>query len=568
MATLKQSETPSNTQQKRRFERWSLVQRLNVIVSGIVAFALLIFIAMTALWVSNSERNQLAQQTTTLAQQIASQAAGIEMGESQLQMMLSGLSPYESILHAHIYTISPDGETLTYLIGYHQQGRSPLPSQENQIDGSVQHVFTSDYIQVTVPIYQDRNLTGVVMLRSSLHGVKSQFQRHLSFSLGIFLVVMLSVTVGLRFFTRSLETSIHRFTRAIADASQTKERTLDNTPYLPSEFSELRHQVRRLLEKYRQEQRYAEHASAQARNATERLDSEVSERTHALLEANRRLTQALEELHQYQRKRLTEDKLASLGDVIAGISHELNTPIGAAITAATLLEDKQRELEDGLLEHEPESPEHSSLLDSFFEQGRESLRIINKNLDRCAELVRHFQQMAMFNRNDTPHEVNLRACAERTIERVENALVVPEHVRIVLECSEDQTVQLRPLVMEQLLTELIENVIRHATIYTDDGEPLPLTTTIRIWMEHGQILVEVADDGRGIAPEILARMFEPFVTSGRSQGDKGLGLYRVFNWLTHLLHGDVQCESDVFVKNEDRPHGTRVTLYIPMEPSA
>ena len=140
------------------------MQRLNVIVSGIVAFALLIFIAMTALWVSNSERNQLAQQTTTLAQQIASQAAGIEMGESQLQMMLSGLSPYESILHAHIYTISPDGETLSYLIGYHQQGRSPLPSQENQIDGSVQHVFTSDYIQVTVPIYQDRNLTGVVML--------------------------------------------------------------------------------------------------------------------------------------------------------------------------------------------------------------------------------------------------------------------------------------------------------------------------------------------------------------------------------------------------------------------
>ena len=77
------------------------------------------------------------------------------------------------------------------------------------------------------------------------------------------------------------------------------------------------------------------------------------------------------------------------------------------------------------------------------------------------KLVRHFQQMAMFNRNDTPREVNLRACAERTIERVENALVVPEHVRIVLECSEDQTVQLRPLVMEQLLTELIEK--RHST---------------------------------------------------------------------------------------------------------
>ena len=126
---------------------------------------------------------------------------------------------------------------------------------------------------------------------------------------------------------------------------------------------------------------------------------------------------------------------------------------------------------------------------------------------------------------------------------------------------EDQTVQLRPVVMEQLLTELIETSFDMQPFIRMNGEPLPLTTTIRIWMEHGQILVEVADDGRGIAPEILARMFEPFVTSGRSQGDKGLGLVPSLQ-LAHppCWHGDVQCESDVFVKNEDRPHGTRVTL--------
>lgn len=306
MVTLKGPTSSSVQRSKQALKRWSLVQRLNVMVSGIVMFALLIFMAMSALWVSNSERNQLALRITTLAQQIGNQLDIQHMQASQIQRILHSLAANEDVLHAQIYVSVPDRPTLRYLMGYQQSGRSPLPIQEFQINQISEPVFTRDYIQVIVPIYAEQTIAGIVMLQAANNAVKLQLQRHVSFSISIFFIVMLSVSLGLRFFTRHLETSIHRFTHDISKASQTRDQLLDSTPYLPSEFSELRYQVRRLLEKFWQEQRYAEHALQQSRRVSEDLESELSDRTQTLLKLNRDLTLAIEKTNQAKRQQLND----------------------------------------------------------------------------------------------------------------------------------------------------------------------------------------------------------------------------------------------------------------------
>nr|WP_228517882.1 HAMP domain-containing sensor histidine kinase [Aliidiomarina indica] len=293
------------------------------------------------------------------------------------------------------------------------------------------------------------------------------------------------------------------------------------------------------------------------------MEQEIGERTQALLDVNRKLTKALEELHQYQRKRLTEDKLASLGELVAGIAHELNTPLGTAITATSLL----REQRDGLAEQVEQQNLTTEEMRQFLTRTEESIDVANRNLARCADLVQHFQQLAMFNRNDTPREVDLAVCAQRTIERVQEALTIPDHVTIDLDCRPSQQAIVRPLVLEQILLELIENSIRHATIIDDDGQELPLHIGIQLALDPNYLTVRVSDNGKGIDPELSARVFDPFVTSARSKGDKGLGLFQIFNWVTHLLHGEVECDTQLWFADTEESHGTTITLFIPLEPT-
>ncbi|TRW50347.1 HAMP domain-containing histidine kinase [Aliidiomarina halalkaliphila] len=543
--------------------RWSLAQRLNVIVTGIVALALLIFIGMTTLWLSDSERTQLAENTNAAAMRLAQQVAESDLSSEQLQRILNDLATHEFVQHAHIYVYIPNDNRFSYRASYHHSSASPLPSQEDYLVDEPVRTFGRDYFEVAMPVVGNRDLLGAVLVRSSLSHVQFQFQRHLWLSLGVFLVVMISVSLGLRFFIRGMESNIHKFTRAVASASQNNDESLQHVHYLPSEFSELRYQIRRLLEKYRHEQRYSEHASNQARTMRERMEQEIGERTEALLDVNRKLTKALEELHQYQRKRLTEDKLASLGELVAGIAHEMNTPLGTAITATSLLRE-QREI---LAERVQEQSLTTEQMQGYLQRTDDSIQVADRNLMRCADLIQHFQQLAMFNRNDTPREVDLAVCAQRTIERVQDALSIPEHVSIQLECAANQRAVVRPLVLEQILLELIENCIRHASIRDKDDQPLPLHIGIHITCDPNYLTVRVADDGRGIDPELSARIFDPFVTSSRSKGDKGLGLFQVYNWVTHLLHGEVQCDTELWFDGSDDEHGTSITLFIPVEPT-
>lgn len=543
--------------------RWSLAQRLNVIVSGIVALALLIFIGMTTLWISDSERTQLSENTTASALRLAQQVADSDLSQDQLQRILLDLSAHEFIQHAHIYTYIPNEERFSYRASYHHSSASPIPSQEDYLEDEPVRTFGRDYFEVTMPVVGNRDLIGAILVRSSLSHIQFQFQRHLWLSLGVFLVVMISVSLGLRFFIRGMESNIHKFTRAVASASQNSEESLQHVHYLPSEFSELRYQIRRLLEKYRHEQRYSDHASHQARSMRERMEQEVGERTEALLDVNRKLTKALEELHQYQRKRLTEDKLASLGELVAGIAHELNTPLGTAITATSLLQEKRNMLAEQVQEQSLTTED----MNDYLQQTEESIQVANRNLSRCADLIQHFQQLAMFNRNDTPREVDLAVCAQRTIERVQEALSIPEHVDIQLECPANQRTTVRPLVLEQILLELIENCIRHATIVDKNNQAQPLHIGIHLVLDPNYLTVRVSDDGLGIDPELSPRIFDPFVTSGRSKGDKGLGLFQVYNWVTHLLHGEVQCDTNRWFSASENAHGTSITLFVPVEPT-
>ncbi|EGN74756.1 signal transduction histidine kinase [Idiomarina sp. A28L] len=543
-------------------QNWSLSSRLNIIIAGIVALAMLLFTALSTLLVSDSERRSLVNKTEALAQQLAIQASNHPLTNQYTELLFSGLSAYDSLEYVHLYTVHEEERYPVLAKSYMAAGRSVLAPQSERIENLPSYQFALDFLEIAQPIFNENELSGYIYVRASLAQIQSAHRRHMLISIAAFLIVLLSVSLSVRFFVRTLESTLLRFSRTIANASQDHSFDIESEREIPEELFDVRLQIKRLVEKYRHEKRYAEHSALQAQRANEELEAEVAERTQSLSEVNRKLTNALETLHSHQRKHLEQDKMASLGDLIAGLSHELNTPIGSSITATSFAQEQQQQILRALNKKQITEAQ----LADYLEQSEQSLEVVMRNLRRCSDLIRHFQEMAMMNRTDTPKQIALSVFLQRLQRSVINERGLPAHIDIKFDCSCGQNVvNLRVLILEQVLLEIIDNAAVHASIKNEANIAQPLLILVSVHLDKAFLNIEIKDNGSGIAPELKQKIFQPFITTRRAQGDTGLGLYQVFNWVTQLLNGEIECESIPYVRGEEEsPHGTTFSIKIPI----
>jgi PAS domain S-box-containing protein len=255
----------------------------------------------------------------------------------------------------------------------------------------------------------------------------------------------------------------------------------------------------------------------------ETLENRVTERTRELEAANASLSQAMEQLVQ-------REKLASLGSLVAGVAHELNTPIGNALTVSTALNDIHRqfasELSAGQLKR--------SALDRFVQENNEATQLIERNLERAATLISHFKQVAVDQASVRRRMFDVAELVVDVLSTLSPTLKRAPH-RLQVEIPPGLCLESYPGPLEQVITNLIENSLVHAFRPEQSG-------LIRLIGEAtpSGIRLRYEDDGRGIPAEARHRVFDPFFTTRLGQGGSGLGLYLVYNLVHGRLGGSIQ----------------------------
>jgi signal transduction histidine kinase len=261
---------------------------------------------------------------------------------------------------------------------------------------------------------------------------------------------------------------------------------------------------------------------------------EITRREEALRQAKEQADETLQRLKETQADLIQAEKLASLGQLVAGVAHEINTPLGVALTTSTALQREATRLQ--------ESASAGKLTRSEFNGGLERLaegsRLLLANLTRAIDLVYSFKQVAADQASGERRRFELKSWLEELLTSIGPVLRKTGHV-VEVACPSGIELDSFPGSLGQVLTNLIMNSIVHAYGPEQVGHlsiavSLPRRDTVRLVF---------SDDGRGIPPENLSRIFDPFFTTGRERGGTGLGLHIVYNLVTVGLQGSIDVES-------------------------
>jgi PAS domain S-box-containing protein len=262
---------------------------------------------------------------------------------------------------------------------------------------------------------------------------------------------------------------------------------------------------------------------------------------------------ALADLKEAQSSLILAEKMASLGSMVAGMSHEISTPLGIGVSAASHLagelEELARQVKQGVLE--------PGKLDDFIDTAVEATRIMQGNLSRAARLMQAFKQVSADQTNDSQRAFDIGAYLREVLLSLAPALRRTPH-RVELDCTEGLMVEHRPGALSQIITNLVLNALQHAY----EGRSQPGLIRIRVApVRADRVAIDITDDGKGIPPTILPRIFDPFFTTRRGTGGTGLGMHIVYNLVTQVLGGAITVQS--------RPNGgTRFTIILPLEAPA
>ncbi len=272
------------------------------------------------------------------------------------------------------------------------------------------------------------------------------------------------------------------------------------------------------------------------------------EAENALRQSRDAAERALGELKATQASLIQAEKMASLGQLVAGVAHEVNTPIGITITGASQLQALIGELSD---RHTANALKKSDF-QRFLGDGMEMANLILSNSTRAANLVQSFKMVAVDQSSDERRAFLLRDYIDELLRSLHPTYKARAALTIDIDCPADLELDGYPGALSQILTNLIMNALVHAL---DPEQPGRIAIAARV-MDGDMVELSIGDDGAGIAPEVLPKVFDPFFTTRRGSGGSGLGLHIVYNLVTGRLHGTIGVES--------RPgEGTRFTLRFP-----
>ncbi len=273
----------------------------------------------------------------------------------------------------------------------------------------------------------------------------------------------------------------------------------------------------------------------------EELEQRVAERTTEL-------QHALDILQKTQEQLIQSEKMALLVSLVAGIAHEINTPIGVGLTAASHLQETTREFQHA---YEQNVVKRSDL-EAYLRTATEASQILMKNMHIAAERAQSFKEMAVDQASGAKHRFHLKSYLDEIMSNLHPALEKAA-CQIVITCPDDLEIESFPGAFSQIISNLAMNSLMHGFEDMRGGE-----IRIDVTYEKPTVILTYSDNGKGMNQEQCARVFEAFYTTKRHQGGSGLGMNIVHNLVTRKLRGQIECQSlpDVL---------TTFTIRIPVE---
>lgn len=267
----------------------------------------------------------------------------------------------------------------------------------------------------------------------------------------------------------------------------------------------------------------------------EELQEKVYERTEELEESNEELQASIHNLNMTRDKLVESEKMASLGGLVAGVAHEINTPVGVSVTAVThfdeLIKKLQLDFENNHLSEDK--------FKEFLETSKELSRLINTNLYKTTHLIKSFKQIAVDQTNESKRKFNLKEYIHETLFSL-SSITKKIDLDIKINIDDNIIIDSYPGSFSQIITNFITNSVNHGFENIKKG-----TICIEAEVNNNELVLTYKDTGKGIEKENLSKIFDPFFTTKRNKGGTGLGLNIIYNIVTTNLKGSIICKSEI-----------------------
>ncbi len=309
----------------------------------------------------------------------------------------------------------------------------------------------------------------------------------------------------------------------------------------------LQHKNRRLEQEILERQ----HAEDALQQLNVDLEHRVEYRTRQLKQSNDELQEALDRLKNTQEQLIQSEKMSLLVSLVAGVAHEINTPVGVGVTAASYLEQVTKEF--GMLYHS--GTIKRSELEAYIKTVTEAAHIILQNMQLASQRTQSFKEVAVDQVGGKKRRFDLKSYIDEVLLNLKPKLKNTSHT-VTVNCPDGLFIHSYPGAFSQIISNLIMNSLLHGFEHKEQGE-----ISLNVSSRDELLFLDYRDNGKGMTHEHCSRVFEAFFTTKREQGGSGLGMNIVQNLVTRKLRGQIECESEPGVM-------TRFLIRLPLELTA
>jgi len=260
-----------------------------------------------------------------------------------------------------------------------------------------------------------------------------------------------------------------------------------------------------------------------------------SKTEQTLTTTNKDLIHSIKELNKAKERLLEAEKMASLGELSAEVTHEVATPVGISITSSSYLLEQIANLQKDLEQNKISKKS----IDNFIENANKSTELLTNNLHRASELLTSFKHIAVDQTSDKIRMVNISNYIDEIIQSIHPKLKKTNHC-IKVHCDENIEIYSHPGAIAQIIINLVINSMVHGFEHINRGE-----ITINVEYHHHKLLINYQDNGHGLTEEAKEKLFDAFFTTKSNQGGTGLGTHIIKNLVVDTLNGTIKAESEI-----------------------
>ncbi|MCU4675588.1 HAMP domain-containing histidine kinase [Catenovulum sp. 2E275] len=453
--------------------------------------------------------------------------------------IIASLKSVEVIENSLIFSIDQQSNQKQFILSYNKVNALPISLNNNVIKNYTSPNFNSDGL-----IFCKESKAYFICLRLNLNSLEVAILNSFYIKLMTLLGSIIFALFLAFYLQKKLTTPIQQLANIFKYIAKEKDYSIRAPNQNIDELNSLSNSFNTMLDRIEHHLKQQKNAEAEILKLNQNLEEKIYQRTEALKDSNKELMDAVSRLHEYQNQLVENQKMASLGDMVAGIAHEVNTPIGLGITASTLMIDKLTNIIE-VLEQKKLTQTH---LVQFLNESKENLDIIYRNLHRSAELISSFKQLAVNQVQESNQKLKLALFLNDVFLALKPT--VKQHT-LKIECENTLEAVIKPGIFQQIITNLVMNSVIHGFENVDKG-----IINIQIYIQEQELIINYKDNGKGISEALKKKIFDPFVTTKRGKGGSGLGMNLVYNLVTQGLKGTIKVESEL-------GHGIRFIIKIP-----